>query len=140
MSIFYDSDDGGFFDEGGIVEVPHSVLLSSLDAEIVAETYGVAVEDILMARQELFAQSQQQQQMPPQPAGYWADPGYSAPTGTVVPPRRPTRRPRRPPARPRRGVVIRPRGRIVVRDRRTTSKRQPRRPVPSPFQTRPTRR
>ena len=52
MSIFYEPGTGlvpeEFFVDGGVVEIPHSVLLSSLDAETIAETYGVAVEDILM--------------------------------------------------------------------------------------------
>jgi len=69
MGIFHDEE---FFEEplfdGGVVEVPNSVLLSSLDAQTIAETYGVLVEDVMAARQELFAQAGAAQ---PAPSGHW---------------------------------------------------------------------
>ena len=143
MSIFYEPGTGiipeGFFDDGDMVEIPHSVLWSSLDAETIADTYGVAVEDVLMARQELFAQQPDY---------------YPQASGTVTP--RPQPRPRRPPTRrpPTRRpgkIIIRPRrrtggtrGRVIVRDYRTsrtgTSRRSSSPRPRGPFNRIPSRR
>ena len=136
MSIFYEPETvPEEFLDGGIVEIPHSVLLSSLDAETIAQTYGVLASDVLIARQELFAQTQQQG-----PQRYPIDPGYGVPAGYWTrPPARPRPRPRpsRPPARRPGRIVVRPReGR--VRDYRTN--RRPRTPpARGPF-PRPPRR
>ena len=126
MGIFRDDEffQDEFFDDGGVVEVPNSVLLSSLDAETIAETYGVSVEDVFVARQELFAQAAPSAS----PSGRWEAPRPSS--------RRPRARPSssRPRSRPRRPrVIVPPRRRV---DRRSRSNR----PATGAFRTRPRRR